>query len=62
MPELIKNSFHTRRPSLDVAPTALAQRTRQSRKTRASVTYLECQIQVCFLADRAFVSPGGMHA
>jgi len=35
----------TGKPSLEVAPTACAQRTRQTEKMRAAVTYLRLQIQ-----------------
>jgi len=52
----------TRKPSLEVAPTTLAQRIQPTQKMRATITYLRFQIQVCFLADRASVLPGNVHA
>jgi len=48
------------KPSLEIAPTTLSQRTRQKQKlpaaVTAAVTYLQFKIQVWFLADQAFVS------
>jgi len=38
----------TRKPSLEVAPTTLEQRSRQTNNQLAVVTYLQFQIQICF--------------
>jgi len=48
--------------SLEVALTTLAQRTRQTQKMHAVVTYLHFHIQVRFLVVRAFISSGNVQA
>ena len=49
--------FHmrNRKPSLEVAPTTLAQSTRQTNKIPDAVTYLQFQNSGLFLSDRAFL-------
>jgi len=48
------------KPSLNVTLTTLSQRTLQNRHY-VPVTYLQFQLQVYFLADRAFVLPVNVH-
>jgi len=50
-------------PSFKVAPTNLSQSAEQTSKVRTvAVTYLQFQIQVCILADRAYVLPRNVSA
>jgi len=48
-----------RNPSLEVAPTTLTQRPRLTQKIYTPVTYLQFQIQVCFLANSVPLSRHG---
>ena len=60
-----RNNGNTRKPcpSFKVAPTTLSQSPEQTSKVRTvAVTYLQFQIQVCILADRAYVLPRNVSA
>ena len=60
----ILRALVTRTPPIEVAvaPATFAQKPRLTHKIPAAVTYLQFQIQVCVLADRASVSPRDVHA